>query len=193
MSKRTFRALDNQFATVFTGPGRQDLETGRELTLWTKAGNEEAHWKTGAKTTYTNGASIEVTNISPTLKNQKGSVSKLIHCRNGDLVVIAEGDIKFKGKNIIFEAEGTSPGGSIDIVANGNISLTTNETVRISGGIVQVTSENHTLIESSGFLYLIGDIKNAGAPSAASTLAGFLGGNWAQTLQSFSNQLRGIR
>jgi len=192
MSKRTFRALDNQFATIFTGPGRQDLETGRELTTWTKSGNEEAHWNTGAKTTYTNGASIEVCNISPVIKNQKGAVSKLIHCRNGDLVVVAEGDIKFKGKNIIFEAESTSPGGNIDIVANGNISVTTNETISLSGGIVQVTSENYTLIDSNGFVYLIGDIKNAGAPSAASTLAGFLGGNWAQTLQSFASQLRGI-
>jgi hypothetical protein len=190
--KRTYRLLDNPFATIFTGPGTDKHETGRQLTTWTRAGNCDTHWQNGGHTRITNGPSMEVTNAKPAQVLEEG-VSKLIKCENGDFVVLCDGNIKFKGKNIIFEAEGISPNGNIDIVSNGNITMVTNETIRIQGGEVQIAAEKDVVCDANGFLYMIGDMKNAGHPSIVGTISSFLGGNWAGVLEGVSNQIRGLK
>ena len=190
--KRTYRLLDNQFATIFTGPGTDEHETGRQLTTWTKAGNCDTHWVNGGHTRIVNGPSMEVTNARPAQVVEE-SVSKLIKCENGDFVVLCDGNIKFKAKNIIFEAEGISPNGNVDIVANGNVTMVTNETIRIQAGEVQVAAEKDVVLDANGFLYMIGDMKNAGHPSIVGTVSAFLGGNWSGLLEGVSNQIRGLK
>jgi hypothetical protein len=191
-SKRTYRLLDNPFATIFTGPGSDKHDSGREVTTWTKAGNCDTHWKNGGHTRITQGPSAEVTNVNPDQILDEG-VSKYTRCKNGDYVVIVDGNIKFKAKNIIFEAEGVSPNGNIDIVGNGNVTMVTNETVRIQGGEIQVAAEKDVILDANGFLNMIGDMKNAGHPSIVGTITSYLGGSWASTLSSVSNQIRGLK
>ena len=191
-NKGTYRLLDNPFATIYTGAGSGRHETGRELTTWTKRGNCDTHWNNGARSTITTGPSIEVTNTRPD-QVQKEGISKFIRCDNGDYVVICDGNIKFKAKNIIFEAEGISPDGNIDLVANGNVTMVTNETIRIQAGDIQIAAEKDCIMDANGFLYMIGDMKNAGHPSIVGTISSFLGGNWAGVLEGVSNQIRGLK
>lgn len=190
--KRTYRLLDNSFATIFTGPGADKLETGRELTTWTRAGNCDTHWKNGGHTRISNGPSAEVCNAQPEQVLEEG-VSKITMVENGDYVVICDGNIKFKAKNIIFEAEGVSPNGNIDLVSNGNVTMVTNETIRIQAGDIQIAAEKDCIMDANGFLYMIGDMKNAGHPSIVGTISSFLGGNWAGVLEGVSNQIRGLK
>jgi len=194
-SKRPFRIVDNQYASILAGPGRNPgdgSDTGRELTTWVKSGNGETHWSNGAKTTITTGPSKEVCNAQPEQSGQKEAVSKSIYCQNGDFVLVADGNVKIKAKNIIFEAEGISPEGKIEMIANGHMNLQTNETLRINGGEVQIVSEKDVVLDATGFLNMIGDMKNAGSSTVASLVDSYLGGGWASTLSGISGSLRGI-
>lgn len=192
MSKRSYRLFDNQFASILAGPGRED-DTGRELTTWTKAGNCETHWSNGAKTTITTGPSKEVCNVEPEDSvRQEENVSKSIYCQNGDFVLVADGNIKLKAKNIILETEGISPEGKFEVISNGLISIQTNETLRIQGGEVQILSEKDLVLDANGFLKMIGDMKNGGSSYVASLVSDYLGGGWVDTLSGISKSLRGI-
>ena len=176
------------------GPGKPTGEgdTGREYSVWTKSGNCETHWSNGAKTSITAGPSKEVCNAAPQNAGEKEAVAKSIYCKNGDFVLAVDGNIKIKAKNIILEAEGISPEGKIELVANGLMNIQTNETLRINGGEVQVVSEKDIVLDATGFLNMIGDMKNAGSSTVASLVDAYLGGGWASTLAGISGSLRGI-
>jgi len=188
MSQRTYRLLDNENASIMCGPGRHD-NTGRELTTWTRAGNSDTQWNNGARTIVTSGAFKEVCNVDPADVNQKEQVAKSIYCKNGDFVVVAD-NIKFKAKNILFETEGAGGDGQIELRANGIVSINSNETVQISGGEVQIISEKNVVIDSTGFIYLIGDVKGSGASSAVKTVKGLIAGQWGTVLSDISKTLR---
>ena len=191
MSNRTFKLLDNENATMFAGPGRDDAATGREFTTWLKSGNAVTHWANGSKTEVITGSSKEVCNTDPSSVGTKEQVAKSIYCPHGDFVVVAD-NIKFKGKNIYFEAEGPGRDGQIDIRSNGIMSISSNETIMIQGGEVRITGEKDVILDANGFLYLIGDIKNSGAPSVAGIVGSFMSGSWAGILQGVSNTYRTI-
>ncbi|AXQ70436.1 hypothetical protein HOU04_gp037 [Synechococcus phage S-T4] len=178
------------------GPGKTETttksaDTGRVLTTWTKGGSCETHWSNGAKTVVTAGPSKEVCNVEPPQVSDE-NVAKSIYCQNGDFVLVADGNVKIKAKNIIFEAEGVSPEGKIEMIANGLMNLQTNETLRVQGGEVQIVSEKDVVLDATGFLNMIGDMKNAGSSTVASLVESYLGGGWASTLSGISGSLRGI-
>lgn len=194
-TKRPIRIFDNQYVSLLGGPGRNPgdgSDTGREFSVWTKSGNCETHWSNGAKTSITAGPSKEVCNTEPQQSGQKEAVAKSIYCKNGDFVLAVDGNVKIKAKNIILEAEGISPEGKIEMIANGHMNLQTNETLRINGGEVQVVSEKDIVLDATGFLNMIGDMKNAGSSTVASLVDAYLGGGWASTLSGISGSLRGI-
>ena len=192
MTKRFLKIVDNEYATIFTGPGNQKLETGRQYTEWiNKVGNFRTHWDNGAMTQVTTGPSFEVCNSEPEAPKTSEDVGKLIHCKNGDMVLITEGNFKVRAKNIILEASDTAPGGNVDIIGNGLVTIKTDETLRIAAGEVQITGEKHIVVDAQGFLYLIGDIKNSGHPTVVGTISAFVNGNWASVLSSVSTTLRG--
>jgi hypothetical protein len=139
-----------------------------------------------------NSRSKEVCNTEPQQSGQKEAVAKSIYCKNGDFVLAVDGNVKIKAKNIILEAEGISPEGKIEMIANGHMNLQTNETLRINGGEVQVVSEKDIVLDATGFLNMIGDMKNAGSSTVASLVDAYLGGGWASTLSGISGSLRGI-
>ena len=188
MSNRTFRLLDNENATVFAGPGRDDAATGRELTTWLKSGNAVTHWANGSKTEVITGSSKEVCNTDPSSVGTKEQIAKSIYCPHGDFVVVAD-NIKFKGKNIYFEAEGPGKDGQIDIRSNGLFSINSNETITIQGGEVRITGEKDVVLYANGFLNFIGDIKNSGAPSTAGLIGDLLQGDLLSTLNGVAQTL----
>lgn len=189
--QRTTRFVDNQFVTMFGGSGRQDLDTGRSFTTWVnKVRNYITHWTNGAYTQSISGPSIEVVHRNPEVV-QEEMVGKLIHAENGDIVLIAEGNIKLKGKNILMEAADVAPGGNVDIVGNGLITIKTDEEVRIHSANTVIASENKLVLDSNGYIYMIGDVKNSGHPSVVGTIQGIIAGNWSQTLADIGNAIRG--
>lgn len=188
MSQRNYRLLDNENASIMCGPGRHD-DTGRELTTWTKAGNSDTQWNNGARTIVTSGAFKEVCNVDPVDVKQKEQVAKSIYCKNGDFVVVAE-NIKFKAKNIFFEAEGAGGDGQIELRSNGIMSLNSNETIQIAGGEVQIVGEKNLVLDATGFIYLIGDVKGSGAASAVSSVKSLITGQWGTLLSDISKTLR---
>ena len=188
MSNRTFRLLDNENASIIAGPGRDNAATGRELTTWLKSGNAVTHWANGSKTEVITGSSKEVCNADPSSVGTKEQVAKSIYCPHGDFVVVAD-NIKFKGKNIFFEAEGGAPDGQIDIRANGLLSVNSNETITIQGGEVRITGEKDVVLYANGFLNFIGDIKNSGAPSTAGVIGDLLQGNLLATLNGVAESI----
>ena len=137
----------------------------------------------------TSGSFKEVCNVDPEDIKQKEQVAKSIYCKNGDFVVVAD-NIKFKAKNIIFEAEGAGKDGQIELRANGILSINSNETIQIAGGEIQIVAEKNVVIDSTGFIYLIGDIKGSGAPSVAKTVQGFVAGGFTSLLSDISKTLR---
>tara|TARA_B100001094_G_scaffold311965_1_gene348162 strand:+ start:23189 stop:23758 length:570 start_codon:yes stop_codon:yes gene_type:complete len=188
MSKRNYRLLDNENASIMCGPGRND-DTGRELTTWTRAGNCDTQWNNGARTIVTNGPFKEICNVDPEDVKQNEQVAKSIYCKNGDFVVVAD-NIKFKAKNIFFEAEGAGGDGQIELRANGIMSLNSNETIQIAGGEVQIVGEKNLVLDATGFIYIIGDMKSSGAPSVVNTVKGLIAGQWGTLLSDISNTLR---
>lgn len=191
--KKTFKIFDTSDAVMFTGTGNQDRETGRELTLWSRAGNCETHWKNGAHTRVTTGPDTEVVHTQPVDASQEEDTGKLIIARHGDITLIAEtGNIKLKGKNLIFEAEGSGQDGEVSILGNGLMTLSSNETVRISGGEVQITAEKNIVLNPNGFIYLIGDLKSGGAPSAVGLVQAFMNGGWGAALSGVAKGIRGL-
>lgn len=192
MTKRSLRIVDNEYATIFTGPGNSKLETGRQYTEWiNKTGNFKTHWDNGGMTQITTGPSLEVCNTDPEKPETPEDVGKLIHCKNGDMVLITEGNFKVRAKNIILEASDAYPGGNVDIIGNGLVTIKTDETLRIAAGEVHITAEKHVVVDANGFLYFIGDIKNSGHPTIVGTISAFINGNWASVLSSVSKTLRG--
>ena len=170
------------------GPGRHS-DTGRELTTWTKAGNSDTQWNNGARTIVTSGAFKEVCNADPVNVRQKEQVAKSIYCKNGDFVVVAD-NIKFKAKNIYFEAEGSGQDGQIELRSNGIMSLNSNETIQIAGGEVQIVGEKNLVLDATGFIYIIGDMKSSGAPSVVSSVKSLITGQWGTLLSDISKTLR---
>lgn len=188
MSNRNYRLLDNENASILCGPGRDD-PTGRELTTWTKAGNCDTQWANGARTIVTSGPYKEVCNVAPADVKQKEQVAKSIYCKNGDFVLVAD-NIKFKAKNIFFEAEGAGGDGQIELRSNGIMSLNSNETIQINGGEVQIVAEKNVVIDATGFIYMIGDVKGSGASSAVKTVTSLITGGWGTLLSDISKTYR---
>jgi len=187
---RTTRIVDNEHVTMFTGSGRQDLSTGRQFTTWlNKIRNCMTHWDNGSYTEIISGKSIERVHVDPESVTDE-MIGKLIHAENGDIVLVAEGNIKLKAKNILMEASDISPGGNVDIIGNGLVTIKTDEEIRMHGGRVIIASEEKTVIDSNGFIYMISDIKTTGHPSVVGTVQNFLAGNWAGVLQGVSKALR---
>jgi hypothetical protein len=114
----------------------------------------------------------------------------LIHAANGDIVLIAEGNFKVKAKNILLEASDISPGGNVDIIGNGFVTIKTDEEIRIHGGNTIIAGENKLVLDGNGFLYLIGDVKNSGHPSVIGSIKNLVSGNWMQTLTDVATAIR---
>jgi hypothetical protein len=187
---RTRRIADTEHVTMFGGSGRQDLDTGRSFTIWVnKVRNFMTHWSNGAYTQKISGASIEKVHTDPESVKEE-MVGKLIHAANGDIVLIAEGNFKVKAKNILLEASDISPGGNVDIIGNGFVTIKTDEEIRIHGGNTIIAGENKLVLDGNGFLYLIGDVKNSGHPSVIGSIKNLVSGNWMQTLTDVATAIR---
>lgn len=189
--QRTTRFIDNTFVTMFSGSGRRDLDSGRIFTTWVnKVGNYLTHWSNGAYTQVISGPSHEIVHRKPE-SVQEEMIGKLIHAENGDIVLIAEGNIKLKAKNILLEATDASPGGNVDIIGNGLVTVRTDEEIRIHGGNTVIAGESKCFIDGGAFTYMAGDVKNTGHPNVVGAIQNIIAGNWTALITDVSNAIRG--
>jgi len=184
---------NNPHAFIQCGPvAPEGKDDKRDLTIVTSAGANVVYSKSGNKTEVIPGQSGEIcgADLDP---SQKEVIAKAIVAPAGDIIILAEnGNIRFKGKNIYFEAEGAADEDGED----GNIIATSNGQVIIKGGDhLRLAADDMCIaagksISVNGDIRLIGDIQGMESLSSIGLIKTLLGGNWLSVLSAVGNSCK---
>lgn len=180
-NKPGYELTNNPHGLITFGP--HEKGEGSDLTIATKGGYY--------LNTNENGNSIQVTpekndevcghRLDP---NVSGLIAKSLVAKQGDIHIIAEqGNIHLKAKNLFIETQGDSPNGNVNINANGSVTVVSGERIYLGGAKVCLRAQAAFDIVTSGFVKVLGTIKQTPRLSPISFL------NPAAALESILQEL----
>ena len=184
---------NNPHAFIQCGPvATEEYDDNRDLTSVTSGGAQCVYAKSGNKTEVIPGASGEICggNLDP---SQKEAIAKAIVAPAGDIIILAEnGNIRFKGKNIYFEAEGASTDdgedGNIIAKGNGQVIINGGDHIRMASDDICVAAAKSLTVNAD--VRLVGDIQGADSLSSLGIIKALLGGNWLSIISAVGNSCR---
>lgn len=186
-----FTIANNPHCLIHAGPiAPESIDDGRDLTIITSTDCQVIYGKSGYKVEHIMGSNFETCghNIDPDVN---GGIARSICAKTGDIALIAEnGSIRLKAKNIYIETSGPSGSGNILATANGQITLSTGDQIKLAGGSVCVHGESGITLSSPAFIKNAGKVIDGGAASTGSLVSSVLAGNWGSILQGLTNSCK---
>jgi len=180
---------NNPHAFIQCGPvAPEEYDDKRDLTIVTSAGAHVVYGKSGNKTEVIPGQSGEICggNLDP---SQKEAIAKAIVAPAGDIIVLAEnGNLRFKGKNIYFEAEGPEDDGNIIATGNGQVIIKGGDHIRLASDDICIAAAKS--ITMNGDIYHRGKIDQAPALSALNIVKQLMGANFVALFSSIKESCK---